>query len=223
MLDFLIKRLIFKIMKSRRIASLIFGIKLKPIQEGTYYFDMTTYVLTKLLLKKINKKSCILDMGTGSCCIIGLTLWKHLGCNVISSDTNADIISTAQENIDLNHAQIKVVHSNLFENIKDDFDIITFNPPYVPTKDGTKNKLSKKFQSQWNGGLDGSLIIKKFLDELQELKKSVTAYVGINYRYVPKEKILPLIYSKKDLKLNKIHQHRFLPVQIYIIEKQYIP
>jgi len=209
-------------MKSRRIASLLFGIKLKPIQEGTYYFDMTTYVLTKLLLKKMNKKSCILDIGTGSCCIIGLTLWKHLGCNVISSDINPDIISMAQENIDLNYAQIKLIHSNLFEKIEDDFDIVTFNPPYVHTRDGIKNKLSKKFQSQWDGGLDGSLIIKEFLNELHKLKKSVTAYVGINYKYVPKEKILPLINSKNDLKLNKIYKHKFLPVQIYIIEKQYI-
>lgn len=221
MLDFLIKNLIFKIMKSNLIASLIFKIKLNPIPEGTYYFDMTTYVLTRLLLKKLNKKSHVLDMGTGACCIIGLTLWKHLGCNVISSDMNPDLISLAQENIDLNQAQIKLIHSNLFQNIKNDFYVVTFNPPYVPTSNGTKNKLSKKFQSQWDGGLDGSIIIKEFLNELNELKKSVIAYVGINYKYVSKEKILPLINSKNNLKLNKIHQHRFLPVQIYIIEKQH--
>jgi len=125
----------------------------------------------------------------------------------------------AQENIKLNRAQINLIHSNLFENIKNDFDIVSFNPPYVPTSDGIKNKLSKKFQSQWDGGLDGSLVMKEFLNELNELKKSVTAYVGINYKYVSKEKIIPLINSKNNLKLNKIHQHRFLPVHIYIIEK----
>jgi len=219
MLDFLFKNLIFKIMKSNIIASLIFKIKLNPIPEGTYYFDMTTYVLTRLLLKKLSKKSLVLDMGTGSCCIIGLTLWKHLGCKVISSDTNLDIISLAQENIDLNQAQIKLIHSSLFQNIKNDFDIVTFNPPYVPTSNGTRSKLSKKFQSQWDGGIDGNLVIGQFLNELHELKKSVIAYVGINHKYVPKEKILPLINSKNDLKLNKIYKHRFLPVQIYVIEK----
>lgn len=207
-------------MKSHKIASQIFKIKLNPIAGGTYYFDMTTYVLTKLLLKNLNKNSNVLDMGTGSCCIIGLTLWKHLGCNVISSDTNSDIILMAQENIDFNDSEIKLIHSNLFKNIKNDFDIVTFNPPYVPTGDGTKNKLSKKFQSQWDGGMDGTLIIEQFLNELNELKKSVTAYVGINYKYVSKEKIISLINSKNNLKLNKIHQHRFLPVHIYIIKKK---
>ncbi len=219
MLDFFIKNFFFKIMKSNLIATLIFKIKFNPIQDGTYYFDMTTYVLTKFLLKNLNNKDSILDMGTGSCCVIGLTLWKHLGCNVISSDVNPDVLSSAQQNINLNCAQIKPVHSNLFENITDNFDIVTFNPPYVPTNDGNKNKLSKKFQSQWDGGLDGTLIIDKFLNEFHELKKPVVAYVGINSKYVSKKKILPLINSKNNLKLKKIHQHLFLPIQIYIIEK----
>ena len=84
MLDFFIKNLFFKIMKSNLIATLIFKIKFNPVQDGTYYFDMTTYVLTKLLLKNLNNKHSILDMGTGSCCVIGLTLWKQLGCNVVA-------------------------------------------------------------------------------------------------------------------------------------------
>lgn len=221
MLDFLIKNLIFKIMKSNKITNLIFKIKLNSIPVGTYYFDMTTYVLTKLLLKKLSKQSRVLDMGTGACCIIGLTLWKHLGCKVISSDINLNILSLAQENINLNHAQIKLIHSNLFQNIKNDFNIITFNPPYVPTSNGTKNKLSKKFQSQWDGGVDGTLVIEQFLDELNKLDKLVIAYVGINYKYVRQEKIFPLIESKNNLKLNQIHKHRLLPIQIYIIEKKY--
>ena len=219
MLDSFIQNLFLKIMKSNRIATLIFKIKFNPIQDGTYYFDMTTYVLTRLLLKNLNKKYSILDMGTGSCCVIGLTLWKHLDCTVISSDINLDIISSAQQNINLNNAKIKLIHSNLFKNIEDDFDIVTFNPPYVPTNDGNKSKLSKKFQSQWDGGLDGTLIVDEFLNELHELKKPVIAYVGINSKYVSKKKILPLINSKNNLKLKKIHQHRFLPIQIYIIEK----
>ena len=219
MLDFFIKNLFFKIMKSHLIAILIFKIKFNPIQDGTYYFDMTTYVLTKLLLKNLNNKHSVLDMGTGSCCVIGLTLWKHLKCNIISSDINPDILSSAQENIDLNCAKIKLVHSNLFENIQDDFDVITFNPPYVPTNEGNRSKLSEKFKSQWDGGLDGTLIVDKFLNEFNELKKSIIAYVGINSKYVSKEIILTLINSKNNLELKKIHEHRFLPIQIYVIKK----
>ena len=210
-------------MKSRYVAHLIFKIDFKPGKKGAYYFDMTTLVLTKLVLREINKDDRVLDMGTGTSSIIGLTLWKQCGCYVVCSDINPEIVSMAQENVEFNQAPIQVKHSNLFENIEEDFDIVVFNPPYVPTKKGTMSNLSKQFQSQWDGGEDGSVIVKQFLDELQQIKRSVRVYVGVNYWYLPKEKFLPMIEIKKDLKLRKIYRHTFLPIEVFIIEKKYVP
>jgi len=223
MLESIIQKFIFQIMKSRYAAHLIFKIDFKPVKKGAYYFDMTTLVLTKLVLREINKDNRVLDMGTGTSSIIGLTLWKQCGCYVVCSDINPEIISMAQENVEFNQAPIQVKHSNLFENIEEDFDVVVFNPPYVPTKKGTMSNLSKQFQSQWDGGEDGSVIVKQFLDELQQIKRSVKAYVGVNYWYLPKEKFLPMIEIKKDLKLRKIYRHTFLPIEVFIIEKKYVP
>ena len=223
MLESIIQKFIFQLMKSRYAARLIFKIDFKPVKKGAYYFDMTTLVLTKLVLGEINKDDRVLDMGTGTSSIIGLTLWKQCDCYVVCSDINPEIVSMAQENVEFNQAPIQVKHSNLFENIEEDFDIVVFNPPYVPTKKGTMSNLSKQFQSQWDGGEDGSVIVKQFLDELQQIKRSVKAYVGVNYWYLPKEKFLPMIEIKKDLKLRKIYRHTFLPIEVFIIEKKYVP
>jgi len=220
MLEYIIQKFIFQIMKSRNVARLIFKIGFKPVKKGAYYFDMTTLVLTKLVLREINKDDRVLDMGTGTSSIIGLTIWKQCGCYVVCSDINPEIVSMAQENVEFNQAPMQVKHSNLFENIEEDFDIVVFNPPYVPTKKGTVSNLSKQFQSQWDGGEDGSSVIKQFLDELQQVKRSVRAYIGINYWYLPKEKFLPMIEIKKDLKLRKIYRHTFLPIEVFIIEKK---
>ena len=220
MLESIIQKFIFQLMKSRYAARLIFKIDFKPVKKGAYYFDMTTLVLTKLVLREINKDDRVLDMGTGTSSIIGLTLWKQCGCYVVCSDINPEIVSMAQDNVEFNQAPLQVKHSNLFENIEEDFDIVVFNPPYVPTKKGTISKLSKQFQSQWDGGEDGSSIVKQFLDELHQVKRSVRAYVGINYWYLPKEKFLPMIEMKKDLKLRKIYRHTFLPIEVFIIEKK---
>ena len=209
-------------MKSRYAAHLIFKIDFKPVKKGAYYFDMTTLVLTKLVLREINKDNRVLDMGTGTSSIIGLTLWKQCDCYVVCSDINPEIVSMAQENVEFNQAPIHVKHSNLFENIEEDFDVVVFNPPYVPTKKGTMSNLSKQFQSQWDGGEDGSVIVKQFLDELQQIKRSVRVYVGVNYWYLPKEKFLPMIEIKKDLKLRKIYRHAFLPIEVFIIEKKHL-
>jgi len=223
MLESIIQKFIFQLMKSRYAARLIFKIDFKPVKKGAYYFDMTTLVLTKLVLGEINKDDRVLDMGTGTSSIIGLTLWKQCGCYVVCSDINPEIVSMAQENVEFNQAPIQVKHSNLFENIEEDFDVVVFNPPYVPTKKGTMSNLSKQFQSQWDGGEDGSVIVKQFLDELQQIKRSVRVYVGVNYWYLPKEKFLPMIEIKKDLKLRKIYRHTFLPIEVFIIEKKYVP
>ena len=159
-------------------------------------------------------------MGTGSFSIIGLTLWKQRGCYVVCSDINPKIISMAQNNIEFNHAPIQVKLSNLFENIKENFDIVIFNPPYVPTKKGITSNLSKEFQSQWDGGEDGSIIVKQFLDEFDKIQGSHSAYIGINHFYLPTEKILPIIETKKCLKLRKTYRHSFLPIDIFVIEKK---
>ena len=223
MLESIIQKFIFQLMKSRYAARLIFKIDFKPVKKGAYYFDMTTLVLTKLVLREINKDNRVLDMGTGTSSIIGLTIWKQCGCYVVCSDINPEIVSMAQDNVEFNQAPLQVKHSNLFENIEEDFDIVVFNPPYVPTKKGTMSNLSKQFQSQWDGGEDGSVIVKQFLDELQQIKRSVRVYVGVNYWYLPKEKFLPMIEIKKDLKLRKIYRHTFLPIDVFIIEKKYVP
>ena len=220
MLESIIQKFVFQLMKSRYAARLIFKIDFKPVEKSAYYFDISTFVLTKLLLREINKDDRVLDMGTGISSIIGLTLWKQRGCYVVCSDINPEIVSMAQGNVKFNQAPIQVKHSNFFENIEEDFDIVVFNPPYVPTKKGINFNLSKRFQSQWDGGEDGNSIVKQFLDELHQVKRPITAYLGINYRFLPKEKFLPMIEMKKDLKLKKIYRHTFLPIEVFIIEKK---
>lgn len=220
MLDYIIQKFVFQIMKSHFIAQLLFKIDFNPVKKGAYYFDTSTIVMTRLLLKEIHTHDRILDMGTGVSAIVGLFLWKHCGCHVVSCDINPDIVLMAQENIRLNQSPIRVIRSNLFENIDEDFDIVVFNPPYVPTKKGIIYNLSKKFQSQWDGGQDGSLVVKQFLNELHKITRPVKAYVGINYKLLPKENFLSVIEIHENLKLKKTYRHPILPIEIFIIEKK---
>ena len=57
-----------------------------------------------------------------------------LGAECFAADINPAAVKTAKENAELNGFgnKIQVVESNLFENIKDKFDVIFFNPPYYP-------------------------------------------------------------------------------------------
>ena len=61
------------------------------------------------------------------------------------------------------------IYSDLFSNIKEKFDIIIFNPPYLP--EDKNNKEDRESKLATTGGKKGSEIINRFL---QQAKKHLT-------------------------------------------------
>ena len=136
---------------------------------------------TELLIYKIvkfykNKKINILDIGTGSGCIL-LSILKEL---VYSKGVGIDIskmtIRTAIENSKRlklsNRVKFKVGDINEFSEGK--YDLIVSNPPYIPTKD--LKKLTKDIVNYepiiaLNGGKDGLDLIKKVIYKSVKLLK----------------------------------------------------
>ena len=60
----------------------------------------------------------------------------------------------------LNNNQILIIKSNLFSNLNEKFDLITFNPPYVPT---TNNLGNNNYPNIRFSGSDGLKTTKEFL------------------------------------------------------------
>lgn len=84
----------------------------------------------KYINKMFNKKINILDLGTGSGCI-SVALYKKLYSNITACDISKSALEMAKNNAKLNNCNINFIKSNLFENIKDKFDVIISNPPYI--------------------------------------------------------------------------------------------
>lgn len=91
---------------------------------------------TELLIEKTlkyldkDKKIDIIDLGTGSGCI-AITLKKLLNCNVDAIDISVDSLKVAKENAKLNNVDINFYESNMFSNVKNKYDLIISNPPYI--------------------------------------------------------------------------------------------
>ncbi|MFB6215986.1 MAG: methyltransferase, partial [Candidatus Aenigmatarchaeota archaeon] len=75
-----------------------------------------------------------LDIGTGSG-ILAVTMAKK-GAEVVAADINPEALEAARDRADQEDTDIKLVESDLFENIEEEFDLIVFNPPYLPGEEG---------------------------------------------------------------------------------------
>ena len=72
----------------------------------------------------------ILDIGTGSGCI-AITLKKELNCKVTGIDISLDALEVARNNALNNNVNINFYQSDIFSNIKEKYDVIISNPPYI--------------------------------------------------------------------------------------------
>ena len=152
---------------------------------------------TELLIYKLisfykTKKINILDIGTGSGCIL-LSLLSELkkakGTGVdISSKAIITAISNAKKMKLLDRSRFKVFNFENFYSTK--YDLIVSNPPYIPFKD-IKN-LSKDIKNYeplvaLNGGNDGLDIIKKIIYKSDYLlKRNGTLAIEIGYNQYSK-------------------------------------
>lgn len=116
-----------------------------------YEPEEDSYLLNKYV--KIYAKGKVLDMGTGSG-IQALTALENTP-DVLAVDINEECVK---------NLKINVIKSDLFSNVKGKFDLIIFNPPYLP-EDMEEPEDSKVITT---GGKDGSEIVVKFLEDAKE-------------------------------------------------------
>ena len=114
-----------------------------------------------LLLKvmQVAPGQSFLDMGCGTG-ILGIHAAK-LGAEVVAADVNPHAVECAKRNASANDVKIRVVESDLFSRVPGYFDVISFNPPYLPGKETSTSWIERA----WSGGEEGSEVAIRFLDQ----------------------------------------------------------
>lgn len=176
---------------------------------------------TFLLLESIQIKTGdnVLEIGTG-CGIIALECASK-EANVVCTDINPYAVALAKSNYKRNKSFIKgrfeVRKGDLFSTINDNekFDVIIFNPPYLPTK---KNDLvggSGWFDIATNGGINGLRLTKRFIDGISKyLSNNGRAY--FLFSSLSNKKDINLYISKSSLKAKIVSRYSFNDETIYV-------
>ena len=178
----------FKNLISRRAKRepLAYILKNKEFWSKDFFVDRSTLIPrpeTELLCENIikifrNKNLYVLDMGTGSGCIILSILTELKGVKGIGIDISRKAIEVAKKNSNKLglFAMVKFFNKSL-ENIHGcKFDLIVSNPPYIRTLD--INNLSdevKNFEPKiaLDGGKDGLDVIKKVIYKSNTILKKL--------------------------------------------------
>ncbi|RLF42333.1 MAG: methyltransferase [Thermoplasmata archaeon] len=176
-----------------------------------------TFLLVEAI--EVKPKTDVFEIGTG-CGIIALVCAKK-GANVVCSDINPYAIETTKKNIENNihllKGSIDVRKGSMFKvlNKGEKFDIIIFNPPYLPTY--AEEKLGGWFDIAVDGGRDGFKLIKPFLKGLsRHLKKNGLGYF-ISTSFADQKKLQKIIIDF-DLRSNRIMRQSIGEEEIYIYE-----
>ena len=97
-----------------------------------------TETLVEEALNRIKPGMKVLDMCTGSGCIITSIVYHGKDIEGYASDISRHAINVAKENAKLNHVAVSFETGDLFDHIKGKYDIIVSNPPYIRTEEIAK-------------------------------------------------------------------------------------
>jgi release factor glutamine methyltransferase len=125
-----------------------------------YFPREDSFIMLEELLKVIKKYKprYVLDVGTGSG-ILALEAAKY--CFVDAVDIDKESLSYVKEKIEREGTKnIRVFYSDLFSNVKRKYNLIVFNPPYLPYNDANE-EFNKEIFYKEN-------IIKKFLEDAKK-------------------------------------------------------
>ncbi len=143
---------------------------------------------TELVVEKamtfIDKNSKVLDMCSGSGAI-GITIALDKKCKVTLADISPKAIKISKNTATKLKAKVEFVTSDMFANIKGQYDVIVSNPPYIPTEvietlDDSVQKYEPKLAL--DGGEDGLKYYRILADSAKShLNKGGALVLEIGY------------------------------------------
>jgi len=166
-----------------------------------------SFLILKHIKKYAKPNSLVLDMGTGS----GIQAQEasHYA-KVIAVDADEEVIDYCLKKYE--DMGVEFRYSNLFENVSEKFDLIIFNPPYLPS-------CSKDPDLALDGGPQGWELIGRFLKDAKKHLNPKGKILLLFSSFSNKKKVDSILksenYSFKEI--DKLHIH-FEDLYVYVLK-----
>lgn len=133
--------------------------------------DTETLIEEALSLVKAKKYGSLLDVCTGTGCIAISVAKLGEVRKVTATDISAECVELAKSNAELNGVSVSVIEADLFKPFFCDelgkFDMITANPPYIPTDElsSLQREVLNEPRLALDGGSDGLIFYRRIAEE----------------------------------------------------------
>jgi release factor glutamine methyltransferase len=123
-----------------------------------YQPEADTYLLVEAALREVRPGERVIEIGTGAGQIA-----SRLSpvAPVVATDINPHAAISARE------LGIDVVRADLFSGIKGPFDLVVFNPPYLPTL--PEERIDDWLEYALDGGENGRAVIERFVTDVSRV------------------------------------------------------
>ena len=144
-----------------------------------------TETLVEQVLKIVKPGMKVLDLCTGSGCVLISVLKNAPELTGVGSDISKTALLVAKENAKMHEVDADWIRSDLFDNITETFDVIMANPPYIPT--GEILSLMPEVRdfepgNALDGGADGLDFYRKIAGQVKDyLNPGGYVYMEIGY------------------------------------------
>lgn len=150
----------------------------------------------------------IIDLGCGSG-VIGLSIEKKISTNSVDLvDISVEALKVAKENRNNLDSKVNLIHSDMWKNIKKQYDIIISNPPYIKNNEEIE-KIVKENEPHLAlyAGDDGLDCYRKIFENINQYMKN-KCLIALEIGYTQADDIIKIINNhltdvkievKKDL------------------------
>ncbi len=190
-----------------------------PRQETEFWVEKAIEEIKNDLSRRPSLK--VLDIFAGSGCI-GLAILSKVDCATVHfSEKAKKFLKQIEINLGLDKikkSRYKIIQSDILSGVKEKYDYILANPPYIATT--RKNRIQKSVlvfepRNALFGGEDGFYYIKKFLTDARSFL-NVGGKIYMEFDYLQKrglEKLLKhLNYSSYKFNKDQFNKWRYLTI-----------
>lgn len=219
----LVHPLIGAVARNRWLIYRLFDVRVPP--QVVVHFDPTTLLLRHALRQCVTPDDqAALEIGIGQGGLLALGLMKSTGIRIHGVDYSAARVSSSQQVADYNQLEPNFYISDLLDDIPNDqrFDLIFFNPPYVPTIAGKQLKLTRRMRADsdrvWDGGDDGVQVLQAFLEQSHRfLTPHGRILFGVQPLFLPASRIEKIV-AESRWSIKQQVRRCCIPSIVYVLE-----